>query len=202
MPATLGYAAVVRIAYHMMSSPVGLLFLARSERGLRYLQYMDRKSLKRMIALHAADAPEATWEPSLLELKGVVDQLETYFNGLLRAFEGPLDLVGSEFQLKVWSALRAIPFGETRTYGEIAKSIRQPKATRAVGLANNQNPIAIVVPCHRVIGANGTLTGYGGGLPRKKWLLQHESSHVAIEQRRTGDLFAVAGREPARRGSR
>jgi O-6-methylguanine DNA methyltransferase len=185
-----------------MSSPVGLLFLGRSERGLRYLQFMDRKSLKRMLASHAADAPDATWVPSLLELKGVVDQLEAYFNGLLHDFEIPLDLVGSDFQLKVWRALTAIPFGETRTYGQIAKTIRQPKATRAVGLANNQNPIAIIVPCHRVIGANGALTGYGGGLPRKKWLLHHESLHLALDERRSGELFATTTREAVRRGSR
>jgi methylated-DNA-[protein]-cysteine S-methyltransferase len=191
----------MRIAYHMMSSPVGLLFLAQSPRGLRYLEYMDRKSLKRMIASHAADVPDATWDPSLLALKPVVDQLDAYFNGLQPEFDIRLDLAGSDFQLKVWRALVKIPFGETRTYGQIAKDIRQPKSSRAVGLANNQNPIAIVVPCHRVIGANGSLTGYGGGLPKKKWLLQHEARHRALEQR-TPDLFAVAGREPGRRADR
>lgn len=191
----------MRIAYHMMSSPVGLLFLAQSPRGLRYLEYMDRKSLKRMIASHAAELPDVTWDPSLLALKPVVDQLDAYFNGLQPEFDIRLDLAGSDFQLKVWRALLKIPFGETRTYGQIAKDIRQPKSSRAVGLANNQNPIAIVVPCHRVIGSNGSLTGYGGGLPKKKWLLQHEARHRALEQR-TPDLFAVAGREPGRRADR
>jgi methylated-DNA-[protein]-cysteine S-methyltransferase len=167
--------AAVRIAYHMMSSPVGLLFLARTDRGLRYLQFMERKSLKRMIAARSDVAPDATWEPSLLDLKDVVEQLDAYFNGMLQEFDVPLDAIGSDFQKKVWNALRQIPFGETRSYGQIAKTIRQPKASRAVGLANNQNPIAIIVPCHRVIGANGSMTGYGGGLPRKRWLLEHES---------------------------
>ena len=196
----LGYAARVRIAYHMTASPVGLLFLARTEKGLRYLEFMDRRSIKRMIAAHEEDLPDAKWEPSLLELKDVVDQLDGFFNSLLREFELPLDLVGSDFQVRVWKALATIPFGETRAYGQIAKAIGQPKASRAVGLANNQNPIAIVVPCHRVIGADGSLTGYGGGLPKKRWLLDHESRHN-LRAATAQELFAgTAQREgrPAR----
>ena len=165
----------MRFAYHMMSSPLGLLFLARSERGLRYAEFMDRKSLKRMVASHAQDHPDAKWEPSLLELKDVSEQLIAYFNGGLQKFELPLDPLGSEFQLKVWKVLSEIPFGETCSYGKVATRIRQPRATRAVGLASNQNPLVIVVPCHRVIGADGSLTGYGGGVHRKRWLLAHES---------------------------
>lgn len=180
--ASLRYAAPVRITYHMMSSPVGLLFLARTERGLRHLQFMDRKSLKRMIASHQDTAPDTTWEPSLLELKEAVDQLDAYFNGMLHQFELPIDPVGSDFQHKVWKALSRIPFGETRSYGQIAKAIHQPKASRAVGLANNHNPIAIIVPCHRVIGANGSLTGYGGGIHRKRWLLEHEARFAGQQQ--------------------
>jgi methylated-DNA-[protein]-cysteine S-methyltransferase len=181
----------VRIAYHMMSSPVGLLFLARTENGLRYLQYMERKSLKRMIAARSTVMPDATWEPSLLDLKDVVEQLDAYFNGMLQEFEVTLDTIGSDFQHKVWKALPQIPYGQTRTYGQIAKSIRQPRASRAVGLANNQNPIAIIVPCHRVIGADGSMTGYGGGLPRKRWLLEHEARFAAL-QPTTQDLFVGA----------
>src|SRR5215831_5874901 len=192
---------VVRVAYHMMASPVGLLFLARSERGLRYLEFMDRRSIKRMIAAHEADAPGAKWEPSLLDLKETVDQLDAFFNGMLRDFDVPLDLAGSEFQLKVWKALSTIPYGETRTYGQIAKQVKQPRASRAVGLANNQNPIAIVVPCHRVIGADGSLTGYGGGLPKKKWLLDHEAAH-ARRIATQGELFAGTAREGSRRAPR
>jgi len=182
----------VRIAYHMMSSPVGLLFLARSEKGLRHVEFMDRKSIKRVVASHATD-PDARWEPSLLDLKEVTDQLGAYFNGALRGFELKLDPVGSEFQRKVWKALLDIPFGATRTYGQIAKSIRQPRATRAVGLANNQNPLAIVVPCHRVIGADGGLTGYGGGIPKKRWLLEHEARHN-VRAATTQELFAGVSR--------
>lgn len=184
----------MRLAYHMMSAPppIGLLFLARTERGLRYLEFMDRKSLKRMIAAHETDLPGATWEPSLLEMKGMTEQLEAYFLGTLREFEIPLDPAGSDFQLKAWRALGRIPFGETRTYGQIAAAIGQPKATRAVGLANHDNPIAIVIPCHRVIGANGQLTGYGGGMPRKRWLLDHEARQLKPVGKQ-GDLFAIAG---------
>ncbi len=101
-------------------------------------------------------------------------QLAEYFAGKRREFEVPLAPDGTPFQQIVWRALLAIPFGETRSYGEIARAIRRPAASRAVGLANGRNPIAIIVPCHRVIGANGTLTGYGGGLPTKQWLLAHE----------------------------
>ncbi|HEY3215058.1 MAG TPA: methylated-DNA--[protein]-cysteine S-methyltransferase [Candidatus Eisenbacteria bacterium] len=185
----------------MISSPLGLLFVARSERGLRYLEFMDRKSLKRMIASHADELAGATWEPSLLELKSVVEQFDLYFNGMLQEFELPLDPQGSEFQLKVWKALLEIPFGETRSYGQIASAIGNPKASRAVGLANHDNPLAIVIPCHRVIGADGSLTGYGGGMPRKRWLLAHEGKH---HQRTAGppELFVTAGRGVERPRSR
>jgi len=171
----------MKIAYHVMSAPapLGLLFLAGTERGLRYTEFMDRKSIKRMIARYAPECPDATWEASLLRLKAVVDQFEAYFCGALMKFELALDPVGSEFQIAVWNALRSIPYGETRTYGEIARAIGMPKSARAVGLANHDNPIAIIVPCHRVIGADGSLTGYGGGLSRKRWLLRHEARFAA-----------------------
>ena len=181
----------MRLAYHVASSPLGLLFLARTERGLRFLEFLERKSLKRMFASHASQIPDARWEPSLLELKPVVDQLEAYFCGVLRKFDVEFDLVGTDFQMQVWRALCAIPYGETTTYGRIAKSIGQPRATRAVGLANNRNPIAIIVPCHRVIGADGSLTGYGGGISRKRKLLELES-HFARPAGRAGDLFPAS----------
>ena len=181
----------MRLAYHVMSSPLGLLFLARREAGLSHLEFMDRKSIKRMIASHAAQYPGATWEPSLLELKDVVDQLEGYFCGALTTFDVALAPAGSPFQLTVWKQLLKIPFGTTRTYGDVAKAIKQPRSARAVGLANNQNPIAIVVPCHRVIGANKSLTGYGGGLHRKKWLLEHEA-RFAKHGDTEADLFTTA----------
>jgi methylated-DNA-[protein]-cysteine S-methyltransferase len=195
--------AAVRLAYHMMSAPppIGLLFLARTSKGLRYLEFMGRKSLKRMIASHEEACPDATWDASLLELKAMTEQLRSYFLGTLREFEIPLDPVGSEFQVKAWKALCRIPFGATRTYGDIARAIDQPRATRAVGLANHDNPLAIVIPCHRVIGANGSLTGYGGGLNRKRWLLEHEARH-SKPVGRPGDLLAVAGDHGGRRPAR
>jgi methylated-DNA-[protein]-cysteine S-methyltransferase len=105
-----------------------------------------------------------------------VRQLRAYFAGKLRRFDLPLDLQGTEFQLRVWRELEAIPFGETRSYSQIANAIGAPRAVRAVGAANGANPIPIVVPCHRVIGAAGTLVGYGGGLPLKKRLLELEGA--------------------------
>src|SRR5262249_37001955 len=163
----------MKISYHVMSAPapLGLIFLAATDRGLRYTEFMDRRSIKRILASHAADNPGATWEASLLRLKGVVDQFESYFCGALTRFEVPLDPLGSEFQLQAWKALLAIPYGETRTYGEIARAIGQPRAARAVGLANHDNPIVIIVPCHRVVGSDGSLTGYGGALQRQGLLL-------------------------------
>jgi methylated-DNA-[protein]-cysteine S-methyltransferase len=108
---------------------------------------------------------------------GLVRALEAYFDGELSALDGlPVVMQGTEFQRAVWRTLRTIPCGRTMSYGELARRIGRPRAVRAVGLANGANPIGIVVPCHRVIGADGTLTGYGGGVDRKRWLLDHESA--------------------------
>lgn len=103
-----------------------------------------------------------------------IKQLEQYFAGDRDTFELPLEPSGTEFQRAVWNALEQIPYGETRSYGEIAAQVGRPKAARAVGMANNRNPIAVIVPCHRVIGSGGALVGYAGGLERKIWLLDHE----------------------------
>ena len=116
------------------------------------------------------------WEPDDEAFPDAVEQLEAYFAGDRIEFDLELDLVGTEFQRRVWAALLTIPYGETRSYGEIAAQIGAPGAFRAVGLANGHNPIGIIVPCHRVIGANGSLTGYGGGLDRKRALLELEKS--------------------------
>ena len=112
-----------------------------------------------------------------------VEQLDAYFAGDLTRFDLPLVLTGTAFQLQVWRALADIPFAKTESYGSVAARIGNPKASRAVGMANNKNPLAIVLPCHRVIGSNGSLVGYGGGLWMKEWLLQHEAA-VARAQRR------------------
>lgn len=153
----------------VVDSPVGLLTLAGRNGRLRHLRMVDQ-----------------TYEPSRegwVDDDGAFDdavrQLDAYFAGDLTEFDLELDLVGSDFQKKVWAELLTIPYGETRTYGEIARDIGSVGASRAVGLANGHNPIGIIVPCHRVIGANGSLTGYGGGLARKRHLLDMEKNRVA-----------------------
>ncbi|MET9654751.1 methylated-DNA--[protein]-cysteine S-methyltransferase [Streptomyces sp. NPDC006460] len=120
--------------------------------------------------------PEETFgEPDPRPFGEAIRQLDAYFAGELTEFDLPLRLDGTEFQLRVWEQLRRIPYGETRTYGELAEALGSPGASRAVGLANGKNPVTIIVPCHRVIGAGGSLTGYGGGLSRKQRLLAFES---------------------------
>jgi methylated-DNA-[protein]-cysteine S-methyltransferase len=113
-------------------------------------------------------------------LERAAEQLAEYFAGERRVFELPIAPRGSGFQERVWRALVAIPFGETCSYGELARAIGRPSASRAVGTANSKNPISIIVPCHRVIGANGELTGYAGGLPAKRWLLAHERRGIQL----------------------
>jgi methylated-DNA-[protein]-cysteine S-methyltransferase len=122
----------------------------------------------------------AGWSPDPRAFGRAVAQLGAYFAGELTDFDIELDLRGTEFQRRVWKALLTIPYGETRSYGEIAEQIGAPGAARAVGLANGHNPIAIVVPCHRVIGASGSLTGYGGGLDRKRTLLELEKQRASV----------------------
>lgn len=122
-------------------------------------------------------------------LTPVVTQLGEYFAGHRVDFDLPLVPAGTPFQQKVWMALRDIPYGRTMSYGEIALELGQPTASRAVGLANGRNPLAVIVPCHRVIGSNGSLTGFGGGLERKRWLLDHERTVLAG---RTGEPVAAA----------
>jgi|HubBroStandDraft_3_1064219.scaffolds.fasta_scaffold50696_2 methylated-DNA-[protein]-cysteine S-methyltransferase len=127
-------------------------------------------------------------------LAHVTRQLDAYFEGTLTEFDLPMQMQGTEFQRRVWTSLAEIPYGETISYGELARWVGNPNASRAVGLANGRNPIAIVVPCHRVIGADGSLTGYGGGLERKVWLLEHErgdSSH-STRPARARDLVRPA----------
>jgi methylated-DNA-[protein]-cysteine S-methyltransferase len=152
-----------------LKTPLGKLALVTDERGqLHAVGFTDG---------HARMDVELAREPikSAKDPGGVTSALAAYFEGELSAIEGlPVVFNGTEFQRSVWRALTKIACGETRSYGEVARTIGNPKAVRAVGLANGSNPIGIVVPCHRVIGANGTLTGYGGGIERKRWLLRHE----------------------------
>ncbi|MGY4712480.1 methylated-DNA--[protein]-cysteine S-methyltransferase [Mycolicibacterium sp. CBM1] len=160
------------LRYRIIDSPVGPLTLAGTGSTLRHLRMVDQT--------HEPD--RSAWEQSDDEIfADAVEQLAAYFAGELVEFDLELDLGGTEFQRKVWSALRTIPYGETRSYGEIAAQIGAPNAPRAVGLANGRNPIGIIVPCHRVIGASGGLTGYGGGIDRKRTLLALEKSRKPAE---------------------
>ncbi len=151
--------------YATLDSPIGPLLLAGDADGLRYLSFLrgDRPT---------DVAPD--WREDANGLTGVMDELVEYFAGRLTRFTVALAPQGTPFQLRVWHALLDIPYGETISYGELARRIGDPKASRAVGLANGANPLAIIVPCHRVIGSNGSLTGYGGGLPIKHALLALE----------------------------
>jgi O-6-methylguanine DNA methyltransferase len=152
------------------SSPVGPLFLAASPKGLVRLEFEARvQNLNRKI-IRLQESPKF--------LAPYLDQLNEYFAGQRREFSIPLDLRGTDFQLKCWRALLDIPYGETRSYRDLAQAIGHPNAFRAVGMSNNRNPIAIVVPCHRVIASNGSLCGYGGGLDIKRKLLDLECAQL------------------------
>jgi methylated-DNA-[protein]-cysteine S-methyltransferase len=154
-----------------VESPIGRLMLTSDDTSLTglYMNLYRNKPTKR-------PTPGTDWiqngtkEP----LRKAAQQLQEYFSGSRREFDLPLNPHGTEFQQRVWRELTKIPFGETRSYGQLAKRIGNPNGSRAVGLANGRNPIAIIVPCHRVIGADGSLTGFGGGIERKEWLLNHE----------------------------
>ncbi len=155
--------------YDTQASPIGRLLLTASDRGLTGVLMQDADG---------GPQPHSGWIHDPRRLANAATQLRRYFDGELRDFDLPLDLRGTPFQLEVWNALRDIPYAATASYGDIARAISRPNAVRAVGAANGRNPVAIIVPCHRVIGADGSLTGYGGGLPRKQFLLQHESLTV------------------------
>jgi methylated-DNA-[protein]-cysteine S-methyltransferase len=161
-----------------VATPVGeVLLVTDGEGAVRALDFADYEA--RMTRLLARHAPGA----ALVEGRApeaVRRAVEAWFGGDLSALDGlTVRTGGTAFQRTVWAALRAIPTGETRSYGQLAAAIGAPKAVRAAGLANGQNPVAVIVPCHRVIGANGTLTGYAGGLERKRWLLKHEGVAIA-----------------------
>jgi methylated-DNA-[protein]-cysteine S-methyltransferase len=156
-------------SYKTMNSPVGHLKLVASDRGLAAILW-ENDDPKRV---RLAPLVEDKDHPVLRETER---QLNDYFAGKLKKFSLKFDFVGTDFQTKVWRALAAIPLGETRSYADIARQIGRPKAVRAVGAANGRNPISIIVPCHRVIGSNGKLTGYAGGLETKAFLLKKESA--------------------------
>lgn len=154
-----------------MESPVGPLFLAGTDDALHFVSFAASRRAMR---------PRSGWKQSSNPFIEADRQLRAYFARELRKFDLPLALDGSEFQLAVWQRLQSIPYGKTISYGELARDIGKPEAARAVGLANGQNPIPIVIPCHRVIGSDGSLTGFGGGLPLKEKLLRLENPQTNL----------------------
>ncbi len=160
---------------HPYDTPLGDMVALFTPRGLSLLEFSQHtRGLDaewRAVERHAGAAATPGADA---RTRALGEEIAAYFNGQQTSFKTPLDCVGTPFQQRVWQALLHIPYGETRSYGEQAWQMGQPTATRAVAAANGQNKIAVIVPCHRVIGSNGRLTGYGGGLPRKQWLLALE----------------------------
>ncbi len=170
------------LLYARAASPVGPLFLAASTRGLVRLEFEGR--------VQKLNSSTTQLQESETALAAYLSELSEYFAGERRTFSLPLDLRGTEFQLACWSALLAIPYGETRSYRDIAQAIGHPHAYRAVGMSNNRNPVAIIVPCHRVIASSGSLCGYGGGLDVKRKLLDLERAGLHSGNRHSDDLHS------------
>lgn len=161
------------LSYKLIATPVGTLTLVAGDVGLRAVLWEgDNPSRVRLESLS-----EDTHHPVLLMAER---QLQEYFSGQRAEFTVPLEFKGTEFQKQIWQALQTIPFGETRSYAQIAQQIGNPKAVRAVGAANGKNPISIIVPCHRVIGTNGMLTGFAGGMEAKAFLLKLEDRQYSL----------------------
>jgi len=159
------------VCFTQIESPLGPLLLAADDTGLRNIDFVNGKRTAR---------PDPTWHRDPGPLQAPIRQLRAYFAGELETFDLPLAPAGTAFQLGVWRRLCEIPYGDTISYGELARRVGNPKASRAVGLANGSNPIPIVIPCHRVIGSDGKLTGYGGGLPIKEKLLALERRQLRL----------------------
>jgi methylated-DNA-[protein]-cysteine S-methyltransferase len=157
--------------YTTLDSPIGPLLVAGDAAALRLLWFVNGR--------HVA-APDPSWTADARPFREVAAQLNAYFTGTLRAFDLPVEPAGTPFQRRVWRALQDIPYGETESYGALARRLGDARAVRAVGLANGANPISIVIPCHRVIGANGSLVGYGGGLANKRALLDLEQGQRTL----------------------
>ena len=160
-----------QVYYSTYESPVGPLLLAGSKAGLLLVSFASGNRPRTV---------DPEWRPDTTALGDVIQQLQSYFAGERKNFDLALILEGTDFQKRVWTALRKIPYGETISYKELAEMIGSPKAVRAVGAANGANPIPIIIPCHRVIGNDGSLTGFGGGLPLKKQLLELESHQLKL----------------------
>ncbi len=154
--------------YRYVNSPIGALLLAGDDEGLKFVGFPEGKGQVQ---------PQSEWKKDERAFKDVKKQLDEYFTGKRKTFDLKLAPSGTAFQREVLTALQQIPYGETRSYQDIASDVGRPRAVRAVGAANGRNPLPIIIPCHRVIGANGSLTGFGGGLPVKQYLLDLERSN-------------------------
>lgn len=160
-----------KLYWDTYGSPIGTIFLAWTEKGLKTVNFLQDLSPEQILEKFKLDYDKISQSKN----SQAVQQLNEYFQGKRKEFSFSYDLNGTPFQQRVWKALTQIPFGSTSSYGDIAKKVGSPGASRAVGSANNKNPIGIIIPCHRVIGANGDLVGYASGLDRKKWLLDFEA---------------------------
>ena len=160
-----------QIYYTFVESPLGSVILVGHTDGLTHINFQDGANRLEI-------QPE--WQQDATALKEAVEQISGYFAGTCKQFDLKLASRGTAFQQQVWDAVSSIPYGSTDSYGAIAKQSDRPKASRAVGAANGQNPLPIIIPCHRVIGSSGKLTGYGGGIRLKKWLLDHESGQYSL----------------------
>jgi methylated-DNA-[protein]-cysteine S-methyltransferase len=158
--------------YTLQDSPIGELLLTATDHGISGLYMQNGR--------HAPTGPDPSWQRAESRFTQVRQELDEYFAGQRRHFGVALDLLGTAFQRSVWQGLCSIAYGATESYATLAHRIGNPKAVRAVGLANGRNPVSIIVPCHRVIGSDGSLTGYGGGLERKRFLLEIEARQTAL----------------------
>jgi len=163
----------INLTSSVMDSPVGELTIVASNAGLRAVLWPRERDGR----VTFEEPVESGEHPVIAR---TVQQLNEYLQGERQTFDLPLDLVGTDFQKDVWAGLAKIPFGETQSYGELADSLNKPGAARAVGAATGRNPISIVVPCHRLVGASGKLTGFAGGIDSKQWLLTHESGEASL----------------------
>jgi AraC family transcriptional regulator of adaptative response/methylated-DNA-[protein]-cysteine methyltransferase len=157
-----------------IESPLGPMVALANRDGLHLLEFIDRRGLENELIWIRKRAKKAVVPGNNSHLEQTAEELKNYFDGTAMEFTVPLVMIGSDFERRVWDLLRGIPAGETRSYSDLARRLGSPAAVRAVGRANGRNPLCLIVPCHRVIGADGNLVGYGGGLWRKKWLLDHE----------------------------
>ena len=174
-------------------TPLGPMLALANDAGLYLLEFVDRRGLEREVQALRRRLTQRVVPGEHRHLKGIGEELDAYFAGRSLTFTTPLQLTGSPFQRAVWETLRAIPPGETLAYADVAAKIGRPAAVRAVGRANGDNKLTLIVPCHRVIGADGALTGYGGGLWRKAWLLEHERAFA----RARGQLALVPAQPAA-----